>query len=217
MNKKQYESFQILRDKFREFTGNIAGKQVDVLPVYNKDLDHFNQRSGIKYILIADNPGKEEAAELRYLIGHAGKQARNFFENSGLVTEFASEVMVLNKTCIHTNSTSELRGLKKSELLADSQRFMAEMAYGFHRILDCEMWIVGCSEFKERGIFSEFKETLTDCYSRENISLLKEKVFCYKHFSYGNFSHDLKVHPSPDVNLKLHDIGTEMRKRFLGW
>lgn len=217
MNKKQYESFQVLRDKFREYTGNISGKELDVLPVYNKDLDTFTGQSKIKYILIADNPGKEEAVEHRYLIGHAGRQARNFFENSGLVSVFEDEVMVLNKTCIHTDSTSELRVLKKSELLAGSQRFMAETAYGFHRILDCEMWIVGCSEFKERGIFTEFRETLTDCYSREKRSLLKEKVFCYKHFSYGNFSHDLKVHPSQDLNIKLQDIGTEMRKRFLGW
>lgn len=217
MNKKKYEAFKILRDHFGEYTSGISGKEMDVLPVYNKDLDTFTEQSEIKYILIADNPGKEEAAHHRYLIGHAGRQARNFFENSGLVSDFAEEVMVLNKTCIHTNSTSELRGLKKSGLLADSQRFMAEAVYGFHRILDCEVWIVGCSEFKERGIFTEFKKTLTGCYSREKKPLLKEKVFCYKHFSYGNFSHDLKVHPSADINIKLHDIGTEMRKRFLGW
>lgn len=217
MNKKQYEEFEELKSGFRHYISSAAGKESSAVAVYNKDLDTFSEKSEIKYILIADNPGKEEAAYHRYLIGHAGRQARNFFENSGLVSDFAAEVMVLNKTCIHTNSTSELRGLKKSELLPDSQRFMAETVYGFHRILDCEVWIVGCSEFKERGIFTEFKNTLTDCYSREKKPLLKEKVFCYKHFSYGNFSHDLKVHPSADINIKLHDIGTEMRKRFLGW
>lgn len=216
MNKKQYDLFMELRDKFRQYTQSITGLESDIIPVYNKDLDSFTESSRIKYILLADNPGREEAVEHRYLIGHAGKQARNFFEGNQLVSRFSDEVMVLNKTCIHTVSTGDLKQFKKSEIFTQSQKFMAETAFGFHRILNCEMWIVGCSEFRNRGIFSQFKDAIAECYAKENSSL-KDKVFCYKHFSYGNFSHDLKIHPSADLNIKLHDIGTEMRNRFLGW
>jgi len=216
MNKKKFDAFQKLRDEFKQYTAAITGKDPSVIPVYNQDIDRFTINATIKYILLADNPGREEAAEHRYLIGHAGRQARNFFESSSLADNFAGEVMVLNKTCIYTNSTTDLRGLKKSELFAGSQKFMAELAFKFHKILDCEMWIVGCSELRDRGIFSQFKQTLTDCYAGDKNSL-KEKVFCYKHFSFGNFSHDLKAHPSPDINVKLKDIGTEMKEKFLGW
>jgi len=217
MNKKQYDTFRNLSDKFKQYVKDSNGKDFNVIPVYNKDLDKFTVSSKIKYILLADNPGKEEAVEHRYLVGHAGKQARNFFESSGLVNDFTDEVMVLNKTCIHTDSTGDLKVLKKSELLAESQKLMAEIAFGFHTVLKCEMWIIGCSEFRQGGIFSQFRDTLTGCYNSGKSLQLREKVFCYKHFSYGNFSHDLRTHPSQDMNIKLHDIGTEMRKRFLGW
>jgi len=217
MNKKQYDAFYKIRNIFRQYTIDIAGKDTDAVPVYNEDIDKFNKSSFIKYILLADNPGKEEAVEHRYLIGHAGRQARNFFEANGLVENFADEVLVLNKTCLHTNSTSDLRKLNKNGFLAESQKFMAETAFKLHWVLDCEMWIVGCSELHNRGIFSLFRETLADCYAEEKDISLRNKVFCYKHFSYGNFSHDLKIHPSPDIKVKLKDVGTGLRMKHFGW
>jgi hypothetical protein len=217
MNKKQYDAFYLIRNDFKKYAMNISGKDTDEVPVYNEDIDKFNDRSVIKYILLADNPGKEEAVEHRYLIGHSGRQARNFFEANALADNFADEVLVLNKTCLHTNSTSGLRKLKNSMLLAESQKFMAETAFKLHKVLDCEMWIVGCSELHSRGIFSRFRETIADCYAEEKFESLRNKVFCYKHFSYGNFSHDLKVHPSSDMKVKLQDVGTEMRIKHLGW
>ena len=217
MNKKQLESFINQRDRFKEYTESITGKESGVIPVYNSDLDLFDKTSEIKYILLADNPGREEAAEHRYLIGHAGRQARNFFENSGLVKDFSKEVMVLNKTCIHTAATGDLRKLKKNKLLSASQRFMAGTAFGFHIVLNCDLWIIGCSEIRAGGIFSDFKDTLTEFYASGKTALLKNRVFCYKHFSYGNFSHDLKEHKSHDLNVKLTDIGTEMRMKTFGW
>lgn len=217
MNRKEYNAFRKLRNNFRGYVSSISGLEPGAVPVYNEDLDKFNQHCGIRYIVLADNPGKEEAAESRYLVGHAGKQARNFFTVSGLVGEFDSEVMVLNKTCIHTNSTTDLRKLKNGKLLGESQKFMGDLAYEFHRLLSCEIWIVGCSELHSRGIFSLFRETLAARYCGEKNLPLKNRVRCYKHFSYGNFSHDLKLHPSGDINEKLEAVGTEMRLRYLGW
>jgi hypothetical protein len=217
MLKKQYEKFLQLREDFKKYIRALNNKESSIIPVYNRDLDKFNDRSVIKYILLADNPGKEEAVEHRYLIGHSGRQARNFFEANALADNFADQVLVLNKTCLHTDSTSDLRRMKKSMILAESQQFMAETAFKLHEILDCEMWIVGCSELHDRGIFSLFRKTLTDCYAEEKNIQLRNKVFCYKHFSYGNFSHDLKMHPSPDIKVKLKDVGTGMRMKHLRW
>jgi len=217
LQNKKFNSFQNLKSDFRKYAAELTAKDSGLISVYNEDLDRIDHCSTVRYILIADNPGKEEAAQHRYLIGHSGRQARNFFEDNGLVSEFTSEVIVLNKTCLHTNSTTELRKFKHNELFADSQRFMAEIAYQFHRTCSCEMWIVGCSELHNRGIFSRFTETLSGCYIREKDVSLRNKIRCYKHFSYGNFSHDLKSHPSPDMNIKLKDIGTGMRIKYLGW
>jgi hypothetical protein len=217
MNKKQLEQFQQLSDNFKRYTKEISGKDPAVIPVYNNDLDLFDRSSDIRYIVVADNPGKEEAEENRYLVGLAGKQARNFFEHNELVEDFTKEVLVLNKTCLHTNSTSDLRKLHNNELLAESQKFMAELAYDFHKLLSCELWIVGCSEIKPRGIFSVFGNTLTEFYSREKGDALKEWVLCYKHFSYGNFVHELKKKHSDDIFNRLKSLGTEMRRKTFSW
>ncbi len=217
MNKKQLELFQGLSDNFKKYTQDIAGKDPAIIPVYNTDLDLFDRSSDIRYIIVADNPGKEEAEENRYLVGLAGTQARNFFEYNELVEDFSKEVLVLNKTCLHTNSTSELRKLHNNELLADSQKFMAELAYDFHKLLSCELWIIGCSEIKPRGIFSVFGDTLTEFYLKDKGDALREWVLCYKHFSYGNFIHELKKNQSKDIFIKLKALGVEMRQKTFNW
>jgi len=217
MNKKQLELFQELGDSLKKYTSDISGKDPAVIPVYNSDIDLFERDCDIKYILVADNPGKEEAEENRYLIGPAGTQARNFFEYNELVEDFSKEVLVLNKTCLHTNATSDLRKLNTNELFAESQKFMAELVYDFHKLLACELWIVGCSEIKPRGIFSVFGDTLTQFYSRDKGDSLRERVMCYKHFSYGNFIHDLKKNQSTDIYIKLRSLGADMRLKTFGW
>ena len=147
-----------------------------------------------------------EQEEECYLVGKAGKMARNFFANSGLANDFDEEVAVLNKTFIHTKSTIDLKKLKEfKNLFLDSQIFMANLAVDMLEASDCELWITGCSELTEKGLFAQYLKTLKERCA-ENPAL-KEKIFFYPHFSFGNFSKNLNLvrtsHPEMSVKEAL--------------
>lgn len=173
--------------------------------VFNKDL---RKLAAIKYILVADNPGMDEQREERYLIGKAGKVARNFFLNSGLVKDFDSEVAVLNKTFIHTKSTVDLKKLKEiKDLLTESQIFMADLAIDLLETTEAQLWITGCSELGDRKIFEPYRKALEK--KCEENPKLRERIFFYPHFSYGNFSKNLNQvlaqHPGITIGNALKE------------
>lgn len=168
--------------------------------VFNKNLLKLND---LKYILVADNPGMTEQEEECYLVGKAGKMARNFFANNSLTNDFDKEVAVLNKTFIHTKSTSDLKKLKEfKDLFLDSQVFMANLAVDMLEASNCELWITGCSELTEKGLFAQYLKTLKELCAKN--PALKEKIFFYPHFSFGNFSKNLNsVHAAhPEMSIK---------------
>jgi hypothetical protein len=121
--------------------------------VYNEALDEVTQKDKIKLILVADNPGRrEQAAEnRRYLVGPSGKIADKFFrEHPELDIDFRKNVLILNKTPIHTPRTAELRelcrlgGPKLTDAVNDSQRTMVRLLLEYHLILpDAPVWIIG--------------------------------------------------------------------------
>ena len=171
--------------------------------VFNKNLLKLKN---LKYILVADNPGMTEQEEECYLVGKAGKMARNFFANSALISDFDEEVAVLNKTFIHTKSTIDLKKLKEfKNLFLDSQVFMANLAVDMLGASDCGLWITGCSELTEKGLFAQYLKTLKERCA-ENPAL-KEKIFFYPHFSFGNFSKNLNLvraaHPEMSIKEAL--------------
>ncbi|MBO4711030.1 hypothetical protein J5681_03840 [bacterium] len=171
--------------------------------VFNKNLLKIKD---LKYILVADNPGMTEQAQECYLVGKAGKTARNFFANSGLVSNFDEEVAVLNKTFIHTKSTTDLKKLKNfKKLFLDSQVFMANLAVDMLEASDCELWITGCSELTEKGLFAAYLETFKERCAKN--PKLKERIFFYPHFSFGNFSKNLNsvraAHPEMGIREAL--------------
>ena len=171
--------------------------------VFNQDLRKI-KKNGPKYILVADNPGMDEQKNSRYLTGLSGKMARNFFENNGLVWSFENEVAVFNKSCIHTHSTKDLKKLKKyKELFDESQIFMADILVDVQKIFNCDVWIVGCSELKRKGLFETYLERLKKRYSGD-AEYLRDKVFFYPHFSYGNFNRNLNavMKKEPDLEIK---------------
>ena len=56
--------------------------------IFNEDLLNLKAEA-VRYILVGDNPGKEEQKAHRYLIGTAGQGARRFFEETAqLVNSF---------------------------------------------------------------------------------------------------------------------------------
>ena len=109
--------------------------------VYNRDLDKLTKDDEIKLIVIGDNPGKDEqlAKNNRYLVGQAGKIADGFFKkNAELGVDFRKNVIILNKTPVHSAKTVQLKkimqlgGKKIERLILESQLWMAEKTAEFY-------------------------------------------------------------------------------------
>ena len=99
-------------ERLREKQG-YGDYRVETPVVYNRALDDIEIDDEIKIILVADNPGKKEqlAANNRYLVGQSGKLAEGWFKRE-LGIDFRREVLILNKTPVHTPKTAELALLR---------------------------------------------------------------------------------------------------------
>jgi len=252
LNRSEWNSFVKARERFREEVDELTrslpnliniqqrladnradGKNssytVETPVVYNSALDDVTSGNEIKLILAADNPGRrEQAAEnRRYLVGPSGKIAKKFFlDNPSLGIDFLKNVIILNKTPIHTPRTVELRELCRMEAqsdgnaistaLAESQKKMAALLLEFHEALGTPVWIIGYSEMKKGGIFEVYTESLKELYS-ERQEMFKQ-IYLYRHFSMNQFTIDLKQQSLPGETLtkSLRRIGTAYRKRVLG-
>ena len=229
-----------LKNIQQKFVDNRGGDKnssytIETPVVYNTALDDITIDSEIKLILVADNPGRrEQAAEnRRYLVGPSGKIAQKFFrENPALGIDFLKNVIILNKTPIHSPRTTELRELCKLEAqtassgaagsgaiaaaLEESQKDMAALLLEFHLALNAQVWIVGYSEMKKGGIFESYTEELKKLYSDK--PELYKQLFFFRHFSMNQFTIDLKKQTLPGETLtkSLKRIGSAYRQRVLG-
>jgi hypothetical protein len=269
MNKKAWDAFSAARKRYKTWCGKLArglpelqacqqalvdtrtgpAYVVETPVLYNFALDGLTQKDTIKLILVADNPGRrEQAAEnRRYLVGPSGKIAERFFrEHPELGIDFRKNVLILNKTPIHTPRTVELRalgapsrpgktadslvggtagGLAAAKAIAVSQRFMAELLLDFHRAFaPAPVWIIGYSEMKKGGIFEIYTDALKELYAGGAATpgtgkALRNRIFLYRHFSMNQFTVDLRRQSAPgeDLNAALERIGRAYRERILGW
>jgi hypothetical protein len=206
--------------------GKNSSYTVETPVVYNSALDEITAGDEIKLILVADNPGRrEQAAEnRRYLVGPSGKIAQKFFrDNPQLGIDFTKNVIILNKTPIHSPRTVELRRLYLAETgsnliataIKESQIKMAQLLLEFHKALGTPVYIIGYSEMKIGGIFETYTETLKKIYTNEK--LLYYQVFLFRHFSMNQFTIDLKKQAlkGETVDKSLARIGASYRDRFL--
>ncbi len=199
--------------------------------VYNTALDEVSQSDEIKLILIGDNPGKNEQLEInkKYLVGLSGKIADNFFKkNTELQTDFRKNVIILNKTPIHTAKTKELLFLANqnkeiAELIKTSQIWMAKKTVELQIALNCKLWLVGYAEVKEKGIFQEYKKTLFEEYQKnEDGKNAYKNFFVYQHFSMNRFLIDLnefsssKETTNKSLETRLNELGTIHKKQIFG-
>ena len=208
--------------------------------VYNLALEEISKNDEIKLIVIGDNPGKDEqlAKNNKYLVGQAGKIAEGFFNrNENLGIDFRKNVIILNKTPIHSAKTSQLKiiarlgGEKISEFIKESQIWMAKRTAQLHiemnnQILQenqTELWLVGYSELKEKGLFLNYRDELKKYYSADDKSKSNwQKVFVYQHFSMNRFTIDLKNYIEKKIdNCKidreiLHELGQIHRTEIFG-
>lgn len=208
--------------------GKNSAYTVETPVVYNRALDDVTIESDIKLILVADNPGRREQAKenRRYLVGPSGKIAKKFFaDNPALGIDFNNNVIILNKTPIHSPRTVELRKLACMEkhgntiitALEESQKKMADLLLMFHEALDCPVWITGYSEMRKNGIFEIYTNRLKELYMGNK--KMYNHIYFYRHFSMNQFTIDLKQKTLPEESVakNLKRIGTMYRLKILGY
>jgi hypothetical protein len=247
MNENVWNNFCKIKEDFRSFTESLIKKvpelaifqekllaereggtyPLETPIVFNRTFDDITKNDEIKLILVADNPGRreQEIKNQRYLVGNSGKLADGFFKkNPELGIDFRKNVIILNKTPIHTARTIELKklielsGTNTKQAIEDSQRKMAELLYQFQKALGgIPVWIIGYSEMKKKGLFEIYTDTIKSLYPESE--LLREKLFLYRHFSMNQFSIDLnqKKTTAETLETALTRIGEEYRMRILGW
>jgi hypothetical protein len=246
VNKKAWQGFTAAREKYRLLVEKLAADlpdlgrtqqslvdlragpsyRVETPVVYNEALDETGPGDRIKLILVADNPGRrEQAAEnRRYLVGPSGKIAEKFFrDHPSLGIEFRKNVLILNKTPIHTARTAELGELCRmggspiTAAVRESQRAMAELLLEFHRALaPAPVWIIGYSEMKKGGIFEVYTETIKTLDAA--LPKRREELFFFRHFSMNQFTIDLNRQslPAEPLDEALRRIGAAYRDRVIG-
>ena len=208
--------------------------------VYNQALEEISKDNDIKLIVIGDNPGKDEqlAKNNKYLVGQAGKIAEGFFKrNENLGIDFRKNVIILNKTPIHSAKTSQLKtiaklgGEKIAELIKESQIWMAKRTAQLHTELNSqnlcenqtELWLVGYSELKDKGLFLHYRDELKKSYFIDEISKLEwQNVLVFQHFSMNRFTIDFKNYMKKNcTNCKidrkiLRELGKIHRNEIFG-
>lgn len=191
--------------------------------VYNHSLDFITQNNDIKLILVGDNPGKEEQKKdiQRYLVGQAGRIAEGFFKRyDELGIDFRKNVIILNKTILHTPKTLFLKTLIKSNKKIENfflidQVFQAKYALCLQNIFMCPLWIVGYSQLKESGIFKNYSSTIIG----KKEDAIKYGIFLYQHFSMNCFIKDINSSYDDSLSMKenLEKLGINNRKKILGF
>lgn len=216
----QAKSLIIVQEKAMDFFKNVD-YELQTPIVYNTALDEITQNDEIKLIVIGDNPGKDEQLikNQKYLVGQAGKLGNSFFKNHDeLGIDFRKNVIILNKTPIHSAKTNQLKkfatfgGKEIEDLLKETQIWMAQETAKLHQKLlqnsenkdFPQLWLVGYSELKEKGIFTDYKNELKKQYqTSEEAKNAWDNVFVYQHFSMNRFSIDLKEFSTENKNLDL--------------
>lgn len=230
MTEREWHTFCDFRERFRKKTKEWSAHAADLYPlqkaaaqkdtppypvqtavVYNRALDDVVPSDDIKLIVIGDNPGKDEqrTENNRYLVGQSGKIADGFFKrNPELGVDFRKNVIILNKTPVHTAKTSHLKYVRKNggeniaRLIEESQIWMAKATAELHRaLLHSELWLVGYAELKARGIFTLYKHALQNAY--DNSADAWMRVFVFQHFSMNRFLIDLKNFRTQNEELTL--------------
>lgn len=178
---KRCPQLQVLQEAAAK-AANTPSYSFETPIVYNRDLDRFTRDDDIKLIVIGDNPGKDEQLlkNNKYLVGQAGKIADGFFKrNPELGVDFRKNVIILNKTPVHSAKTNQLKhiikngGVQFAALIQESQLWMAEQTAKLHSALCSgasgggvapELWLVGYAELKGKGIFIPYRDKLKESY-----------------------------------------------------
>lgn len=208
---------------------------VEIPVVYNTDLDKIKKEDDIRLFVIGDNPGKSEQMKEKsaYLVGQAGKIAEGYFRrNPELGVDFRKNVIILNKTPVHSAKTIQLKQIAKeggkpvTDLLEETQIWMAQktaqllgnlIAAAENDEQKPELWLVGYSELKSKGLFIKYRDCLKDaCLSAGRETW--DRVYVFQHFSMNCFTKDLAnclkngTIKSQGLKNQFHELG-ELHKK----
>jgi hypothetical protein len=212
--------------------------RVETPIVYNRALDDIVPESNVKIVLVADNPGKKEqlAVNNRYLVGQSGKLAEGWFKRE-LGIDFRREVLILNKTPIHTAKTAELSLLIRSSgqrrqrleaLLKESQASMADLAWRLYSALRGPdsgadvafpaLFISGLGELRRGGLFEVYRDELGKRLAQADPAL-RSGLWAFNHFSMNQFAIEIKrkVQAGKPMASELARIGRENSVRIFGF
>lgn len=238
MTENQWSAFSAFRQSFKAKTEEWSAFSERLMPlqkaalmgktpeypletpvVYNRALDEITPEDDIRLLVIGDNPGKDEqlSKNNKYLVGQAGKIGAGFFaRNPELGIDFRKNVIILNKTPVHSAKTAQLNYIRKNggaeirRLIEESQIWMAEHTAALLNALEtAELWLVGYSELKDKGIFTSYKNALRSACRNDRVW---ERVFVFQHFSMNRFTIDLDAFRRKNSSLSLmqsiHALGT---------
>ena len=238
--RKKCDSWLTLSEELKPLQTEASKKDTPAYPletpvVYNSAYEEINAEDEIKLIVIGDNPGKDGQLKKnrRYLVGQSGKIADGFFKrNPELGIDFRKNVIIMNKTPVHTAKTSHLKYLLKNgseeivSLILESQKEMAEMASKLHQSLveekspgekSTQLWLVGYAELKGKGLFLPYRDVLKNAYHGKSAW---DEVFVFQHFSMNRFLVDLKDFRKNNGNLSLEEslkkLGHQHRDEIFG-
>lgn len=208
--------------------------RVETPIVYNEALDSIGEGDSIRIVLVADNPGKKEQLEAnrRYLVGQSGKLAAGWFERE-LNVDFRREVLILNKTPVHTPKTAELRKLlamagprrdSLASLLEESQRAMAGLAWRLYLAFgagkgrkSAALWISGIGELRPGGLFATYRDELSRL-AAPSARADRRRFWAFNHFSMNQFALEMKRKGDASKSAwnNLERICIENRERVFG-
>ncbi|MHB9131150.1 MAG: hypothetical protein ACYDBB_08680 [Armatimonadota bacterium] len=204
--------------------------------VFNERLLHLcHMQSGLhpRYLLVGDNPGRNEQLHSVYLYGRAGHEAHDIFATEFDVPVDAFDVVVpiINKTFVFSPRTHDLQVILTDpdlshlrSLLLESQQFMAELTYRLHLAFRCPVVIAGYGHYDARSgqhTLKPYFDALYHCFIENGCSL--ESIYLMKHFSFGHFRkslaplHNLDLAAGMVVEERLRCVGLANRKLVLGW
>ncbi|HSI69038.1 MAG TPA: uracil-DNA glycosylase family protein [Gillisia sp.] len=156
----------------------------------------------LKYIIVGDNPGKNEFKHNKFFIGQSGTQLRNHFEENGLVEEFEKECLIFNKTFLSTDKTNDLKLLKNQvgeDNFDRTLHFSANEIANFSNNLDLPVLIFGKSKLGQGKIFYPFWLKLTELCK-------PERILVFSHPSNSNFTKEWNKFRELEKNKNNKDL-----------
>lgn len=166
----------------------------------------FNLKSNdfekLKYIIVGDNPGKNEYEQNKFFIGQSGIQLRNHFKNNGLTENFEEECLIFNKTFLSTDKTNGLNNIKEKISSKNFDRILYFSAYeiaNYSNNLNLPILIFGKSKLEKGKIFYPFWNKLSElCDSN--------KIFVFSHPSNSNFTKEWNKHRATQKNKNNREL-----------